>query len=68
MSGELLYYRCNVKVEYEDAKGRVKYRKQQYIVQAVSPTDVESKVTDYLKNVDFEVDSISQTRIEDIIK
>jgi len=67
MSGELMYYRAVVKVEIE-VKEKIKYHKEQYIVQAVNPTDVEAKLNDYLKNVDFEVDSISQTRIIDIIK
>ena len=67
MSGELMYYRAVAKVEIE-VKGRIKYHKEQYIVQAVSPTDVESKMNEYLKNVDFEIDSISQTRIIDIVR
>ena len=66
MSGELMYYRAVVKVEVE-VKGKIKYRKEPYIVQAVSPTDVESKLAEYLKAVDFEIASISQTNLVDII-
>ena len=67
MSGELMYYRAIAKVEIE-VKGKVKYHKEQYIVQAISPTDVEAKMNEHLKNVDFEIDSIAQTRIINIVK
>jgi len=66
-SNELIYYRVVVKIEGEDAKGRIKYRKEQYIVQGISPTDVEVKINDHLTAVDFEVESISATKIMDIV-
>lgn len=62
------YYKASVKVEYEDDKGRVKYRRESYIVSAVSPTDVEAKVTKELSVSDFEIVGIVLTNIVDIIK
>ena len=61
------YFKCVVKVEFEDSKGRVKYRREDYIVNALNPTDVESKITEHLKGSDFEIASISITKIVDII-
>jgi len=61
------YFRCKVKVEFETEKGQVKYRGEEYIVSAVNPTDVESKIVEHLKGSDFEIVSISVTKIVDII-
>lgn len=61
------YFRCKVKVEWEDDKGKVKYRGEEYIVNALTPTDVESKIHEHLKGSDFEIVSISVTKIIDII-
>ena len=61
------YYRCKVKVEWENDKGQVKYRGEEYIVNALNPTDVEARVTEHLKGVDFEIVNISVTKIVDII-
>jgi len=61
------YFKCTVKVEYETEKG-VKYRKEDYIVSAINPTDVEKKITEHLRGTDFEVFSITMTKIMDIIK
>ena len=61
------YFKCAVKVEWETEKGQVKYRREDYIVNALNPTDVEAKVTEHLKGSDFEIWSISVTKIIDII-
>jgi len=61
------YYRCKVKIEYENDKGKVKYRGEEYIVNALNPTDVESRITEHLKGTDFEIVNISVTKIVDII-
>ena len=65
---ENAYYKCVVKVEYEDAKGKMKSRKEEYVVEAVSPTDVEAKVTKELEGYDFEVAQISLTKILSILR
>ena len=62
------YYKCTIKTEFEDAKGRMKSRKENYIVQAVNPTDVEVKVQKFLEMSDYETVSISVLNIMDIIK
>lgn len=62
------YYKVIVKVETEDDKGKVKYRKEEYIVNATGPTDVESKITQRLEGLDFEIKSINLTAIIEIIE
>ena len=61
------YWKCVVKVEWENEKGQVKFRKEEYIVNALNPTDVEARVTEHLKGSDFEIVNISVTKIMDII-
>jgi len=62
------YYRVVVKVDFEDKRGRTKQRNENYIVLAITPTDVEVKMTEYLKGSDFEIVAISVTKILNIIK
>ena len=64
------YYKCTVKVQYEGKKGELKNRKEDYIVEAISPTDVELKVANYMKGSteDYVITSIVVTKIIDIIK
>lgn len=61
------YFKARVKVEWEDDKGKVKYRGEEYIVHALNPTDVEAKLNEHLKGSDFEISSISVTKIMGII-
>jgi hypothetical protein len=61
------YFRCKVKVSFEDAKGNQKWRGEEYIVSAVNPTDVEAKIVENLKGYDIEIVSISVTKILDIV-
>jgi len=61
------YWKCTVKIEWENEKGQVKYRKENYIINALNPTDVETRVTEHLKGSDFEIVNISVTNIIDII-
>ena len=62
------WYKAIIKIETEDDKGRVKYRKEPYLVQAVSPTDVEKKLADHIQMADYEVIAISLQNIVDVIK
>jgi len=65
---EKQYFKCVVKVEFEDTKGRIKYRKEEYLVNAISPTDVEVKINKEMEGAgDFEVISISQTKILSVL-
>lgn len=62
------YFKCVVKVEYEDSKGRIKYRKEEYLVNAVNPTDVEVKITKEMEGAgEFEIVSIAQTKILSVL-
>jgi hypothetical protein len=62
------YYRCTVKIEYEGKKGNTKYRKENYIVSAVNPTDVEVKMRKHLEMTDYEIVGINVMSIIDIIR
>lgn len=62
------FYKCTIKTETEDAKGRVKYKKENYIVEAVSPTDVEVIMAKHLEMADYEVVGINVINIVEIIK
>jgi len=62
------WYRCTVKMSFEDKKGNVKYKKENYIVSAVNPTDVEVKIAKHLSSSDdYEIIGINTTNIVDII-
>jgi len=62
------YFKCTIRTEFEDAKGRLKYRKENYIVFAISPTDVEAKMAKRLGTADYEVISISIFNIVEVIQ
>ena len=63
------YYKAKVKVITQDDKGRQKKNVEEYLVNAVSVTDVETKVHEEFKNdsVEFEVTSVLETRIIKVI-
>jgi hypothetical protein len=62
------WFKCTVKVETEDAKGRQKFKKENYIVYAMTPTEVEAKMAKQLEATEYEITSISITNIVEIIK
>ena len=63
------YYKAKVKVITQDDKGRQKRNVEEYLVNAVSVTDAETKVHEEFKNdsVEFEVTSVLETRIIKVI-
>ncbi len=65
---ENTYFMVTVDMLNEDAKGRIKKVKQQYVVVGISPTDVEAKVTKELDGYDFEISVIKATKILDVIR
>lgn len=65
---EKSFYKCSVKTEYEGAKDKMKTRKDEYIVEGISPTDVEAKITKELEGYDFEIVQITLTKIISIIR
>ena len=62
------YYKATVKVQFEDKKGNVKFKREAYIVSALSPTEVEAKIAKELSTGDYEIVGINVTNIVDIIK
>lgn len=62
------YYIATVSVEHVDGE-KIKKVKEQYLVDAVSVTDAEVKVNEYFKDsvLDFEVSSVTRTKIVDVI-
>lgn len=64
-----IYFKCVVRVEFEDDKGKVKFRKEEYLVNAVNPTDVEVKIVKEMEGSgDFEIMSIAQTKILSVLE
>ena len=65
----MTYYVAKVKVVTEDGNGKQKKNTEQYLVHAVSVTDVEAKIHEEFKNdsIDFEVSSVSETKILKVI-
>ena len=64
------HYVVKVKVNQEDAKGRIKKLTEQYMVHAVSVTDAEAKVVADFEgsNLEFEVSSVIETKIIKVIE
>ena len=62
------YYRATIKIQYEDKKGNLKFRKENYIVFAISPGDVEAKLAKHLGAEDYEISGINLIGIVDVIK
>ena len=64
------YYTAKVKVHHTDDKGRVKKVTEQYVVNAVSVTDAETKVVKDFEgaNLEFEVSAVIETKIIKVIK
>jgi hypothetical protein len=62
------FFTVNVKVKFEDDKGKVKTRTDRFLVDAMSVTEAESRVTAFMgKQQEFEISSASQSRIVDAI-
>jgi len=65
---EKSFFKCCVKVTGEDNKGRVKFHKEEYLVNAVNPTDVETQINKELEGTgEFEIVSIVVTKILSVL-
>lgn len=64
-----VYHTVSAKVKYEDDKGKIKTRTERYLVDAMSVTEAEARVVDYLGKFqnDYEIVSASQSKILHVI-
>jgi len=62
------YYKVTIKTEFEDKNENLKSKKENYIVFAMSPSDVEAKLAKHLGVQDYEIIGINVINIVDIIK
>jgi Domain of unknown function (DUF4494) len=68
MISQKTYFKCSVKVETENDKGKVVFRKEEYLVNAVNPTDVETQINKELEGSgEFEIVSIVATKIISVL-
>ena len=61
------FYKTIVEVYFENDKGQLKKHKEQYLINAVSPTDAEVKITKHLEGDNFRVIQITETNIISVI-
>jgi hypothetical protein len=66
----MAYYVAKVKVVISDNNGKQKKNVEQYLVNGVSVTDVETKIHEEFKGsiVDFEVTSVTETKILKVVE
>jgi hypothetical protein len=64
------YYSVTVAVEVEDAKGKIKKQREQYLVDALSVTEAEAKLVqkfvDEAVQLEYEVVKVSDTKILEV--
>jgi len=64
------FYSVLVSVEVEDAKGKIKKKKEQYLVDALSGTEAEAKLVkkfvEEAVNLEYEVVKVSETKIIEV--
>lgn len=65
-----MYFVVKTKTDFEDENGKKKTLTEQFLVKAVSPTDVEAKMYKRNENLmaDWRVVSINETKIVDFIE
>lgn len=65
------YYSIRIKVTTKTDSGKEKTHSETYLTHATSVTDAEIAITEYFKgysNFDYEVVSVTETKIVDVIK
>lgn len=67
MLQDFYYYKATIKIEEENDKGQLKKRSESYIVKAVSPTEVETKLAEELSGFDYEITNISILKVVSIL-
>ena len=67
-----MYFTVNVKVQHDNGNGKIKTATERYLVDAMSVTEAEARVTEVMKkdlgNTEFEVVSASVSRIYKVIE
>ena len=63
------YYMVNAKIKREDDKGKIKKVSEKHLVDAMSVTEAEVRVTKYLTQYpeEFEISSVNESRIANIV-
>jgi predicted membrane GTPase involved in stress response len=65
------YFTVKAVFEIEDAKGKIKKQTEVYLVDAMSVTEAEARITSYLADRgenDFEIKSASKSNIVSVIE
>jgi len=64
------YYNAKIKIATDGPKGQVKWETETYLVDAVSITHAEQQIHEDFESagVEFEVKSVSESKISKIIK
>lgn len=65
------YFTVKAVFEIEDNKGKIKKQTEVYLVDAMSVTEAEARITDYLSERgenDFEIKSASKSNIVSVIE
>ncbi len=64
-----MYFTVSVKVSHEDDKGKVKKTTERYLVDAMSVTEAEARVTKALEDMtnEFEIVAASTSRIIEVV-
>jgi hypothetical protein len=65
-----MFYKAKVKEITQDDNGKLKKTSVEYLVDAVSVTDVEVQITQEYKNVtfDWELSSVSETKVVKVLE
>ena len=65
-----MYYTAKVKLEHDAANGKTKTTTEEYLVDAMSVTEAEAKVTEDFKgvNIDYEVVECRKSKIVKILE
>jgi len=61
------FYKTVIEISFENDKGQLKKHKEQYLINAISPTDAEVKITKHLDGDEFRVIQITETNIISVI-
>lgn len=66
---ESQYFKVKVKISFEDAKGKMKKRSEEYLVNAVSVTEAEAIIYKEFEKFpdDWSVSSVSETKIYKVL-